>query len=95
MQTFKQTHDRLKKLEERTAPPKEDGNVQDAVAGTYGNLGGFGNGMLMIENGGMGGMPAPMPPRGGIDMSGFAGAQQQPGMMPPQGMMPNGGMPQM
>ena len=96
MQTFKQTHDRLKKLEERTAPPKEDGNVQDAVAGTYGNLGGFGNGMLMIENGGgMGGMPAPMPPQGGIDMSGFAGAQQQPGMMPPQGMMPNGGMPQM
>lgn len=96
MQTFKQTHDRLKKLEERTAPPKEDGNVQDAVAGTYGNLGGFGNGMLMIENGGgMGGMPGPMPPQGGIDMSGFAGAQQQPGMMPPQGMMPNGGMPQM
>ena len=77
IQTFRRTHKRLAELEKRTAPPKEDGGMQDAVAGTYGQMGGFG-GMLMLENGPtMGGMP-------GIDMSGFGAA------MPP--MMPNGGM---
>jgi clathrin heavy chain len=87
IQTFRRTHTRLRELETRTAPPKEDGH-QDAVAATYGNLGGFGSGVLMLENGG--GMGMPMPPQGGIDMSGFGvGA---PGM---PGMMPNGGMPHM
>jgi len=88
IQTFRRTHTRLEALEKRTAPPEEDGNAQDAVAATYGNLGGFGGGVLMLENGGMG-MQAP--PGGGIDMSGFAGSgmpqgMPQPGMMPPQGM---------
>ena len=94
MQTFKRTHDRLAELEKRTEPPKEDGTQQDAIAGTYGNLGGFGNGMLMIENGGGFAPPPQMAPNGQPDMSGFG----QPGMAPayaPQGMMPNGGMPQM
>ena len=98
IQTFRRTHVRLKKLEERTAPPKEDDNIQDTVAGTYGNLGGFG-GTLMLENGGpsMGGIPGgiPMPgtPGGGggnIDMSGFGvgNPQMNGGMMPPNpGMM--------
>jgi clathrin heavy chain len=86
IQTFRRTHLRLRELEERTAPPKEE-DIQNEIAGTYGNLGGFGSGLLMIENGGMGGMPMPMP-GGGIDMSGFGvGAG-----MPPPGMMPNGGM---
>jgi len=93
VQTFRRTHKRLAELEKRTAPPKEeDVAAQDAIAGTYGNLSGFG-GVLMLENGGpsMGGMPQP----GGIDMSGFAGAQGMPqpgmqGMQPGMGMMPNG-----
>ena len=94
IQNIRQTYERLKVLETRTAPPKEE-DAQDQIAQTYGQLGGFGNGMLMLENGGgMGGM---MPPQqGGIDMSGFA--QAQPGMMPNggmPGMMPNGGMPGM
>jgi clathrin heavy chain len=88
IQTFRRTHKRLETLEKRTAPPAEEKAV-DEVAGTYGQLGGFG-GTLMLENGGsaMGGM-APMPQQGGIDMSGFASAQG----MPQPGMMPNGGMP--
>eukprot|EP00980_Cylindrotheca_fusiformis_P020304 scaffold7344_cov145-Cylindrotheca_fusiformis.AAC.2 len=87
IQTFRRTHMRLEALEKRTAPPADEKAV-DEVAGTYGQLGGFG-GMLMLENGGgMGGM-APQP-QGGIDMSGFAGAQG----MPQPGMMPNGGMSQ-
>ena len=86
IQTFRRTHLRLAALEERTAPPKEEENAQDGIAATYGNLGGFGGGVLMLENGGMGGMPM-APQGGGIDMSGFAG--QQPQQM---GMMPNGGM---
>jgi clathrin heavy chain len=83
--TFRQTHLRLKKLEERTAPPKEAGGAQESIAQTYGNLGGFG-GMLMIENG-----PSMTHMGGGIDMSSF-GVPQQPQM---PGMMPNGGMPHM
>jgi len=94
IQTFRRTHLRLQTLEDRTAPPKEDENAQDAIAGTYGNLGGFGGGMLMLENGGMGGgMPMPAA-GGGIDMSGFGVGQPQMGMMP-NGGMPNGGMPSM
>lgn len=92
IQTFRRTHKRLAALEKRTAPPKEE-EQQDAIAGTYGNLGGFG-GVLMLENGGPSmGMPAP---QGGIDMSGFGvGGMPQggmPGMQPGMGMMPNGGM---
>jgi len=85
IQTFKHTHERLKTLEERTAPKKEEGSNQDAVASTYGNLGGFNTGMLMIGNGGPEMMAPPAPMAGGIDMSGFASQQQ-----PPMGMVPNG-----
>lgn len=81
IQTFRRTHLRLKELEQRTAPPKEESSAQHEIAATYGNLGGFGSGLLMIENGGM---SMPMP-GGGLDMSGFG----VPGM---GGMMPNGGM---
>jgi clathrin heavy chain len=107
VQNMRQTFDRLKALEDRTKPPKEQDNV-DEVAQTYGQLGGFNNGMLMLENGGGMGMPGMgMPQGGGIDMSGFPNQggmpqqQMQPGMMPQQmnggmppnpGMMPNGGM---
>jgi len=98
IQTFRRTHKRLDELEKRTAPPKDEEAIQDAVAGTYGNLSGFG-GTLMLENGPqMGGMG--MPQQGGIDMSGFGGGGMaqgmpqgmQPGMQPGMGMMPNGGM---
>jgi clathrin heavy chain len=89
IQTFRRTHRRLAELEKRTAPPKEEQAMQDAVAGTYGNLAGFG-GVLMLENGPSMGMP------GGIDMSGFGGGMppqgMQPGMGMGMGMMPNGGM---
>eukprot|EP00978_Attheya_sp_CCMP212_P015550 scaffold40082_cov55-Attheya_sp.AAC.1 len=81
IQTFRRTHLRLKDLETRTAPPEEDENAQNNIAATYGNLGGFGGGVLMLENGGMpmggipGGIPGPMvaasPTGGNIDMSGF------------------------
>lgn len=110
IQTFRRTHVRLKTLEDRTAPPKEEDNIQDAVAGTYGNLGGFG-GVMMLENGGpsMGGMgipggiPMPGTPGqvggGNIDMSGFGvdgGAPQMNGGMNPGMMGMNMGMqPQM
>eukprot|EP00542_Grammatophora_oceanica_P019816 CAMPEP_0194047086 /NCGR_PEP_ID=MMETSP0009_2-20130614/23549_1 /TAXON_ID=210454 /ORGANISM="Grammatophora oceanica, Strain CCMP 410" /LENGTH=1700 /DNA_ID=CAMNT_0038692601 /DNA_START=222 /DNA_END=5324 /DNA_ORIENTATION=- len=96
IQTFRHTHERLETLENRTAPPAEDDNAPDSVAATYGNLGGFGSGMLMIENGGGIPMPTPGPPAGmtgGIDMSSF-GVPTQPqmaGMQPGMpGMMPNG-----
>jgi len=92
IQTFRRTHKRLITLEERTAPPKEEETAQDGIAGTYGNLAGFGSGVLMIENGGGGyPMPGAMPTGvgGGIDMSGFGVPNQN------QMMMPNGGMPQM
>jgi len=90
IQNMRQTHDHLQLLEDRTKPPPEEDN-QDQIAGTYSQLGGFNNGMLMLEDsGGMGGM---MPPQsgmqGGIDMSGFAPS----GGVPQPGMMPNGGMP--
>lgn len=102
VQNMRQTFDRLKALEDRTKPPKDQDNV-DEVAQTYGQLGGFNN-MLMLENGGGMGMPGMgMPLGGGIDMSGFQQGmppQMQPGMMPQMnggmppnpGMMPNGGM---
>lgn len=100
IQNMRRTADRLKELEDRTKPPAEEGN-QDQIAATYSQLGGMGNGMLMLENGGGMGMPAPQM-GGGIDMSGFAGAQAMPqgmpgmqmngGMMPPGGMQMNGGM---
>ena len=91
IQTFRRTHQRLKILEERTAPPKEEETAQDGIAGTYGNLAGFGTGVLMIENGGAGyPMPGATPGvGGGIDMSGFGVPNQN------QMMMPNGGAPQM
>jgi len=95
--TFRHTHERLKKLEDRTAPPTEEEAAHDSVAQTYGNLGGFG-GVLMLENGG-GGIPMPTqvpgPGGAGIDMSSF-GVPQQPQMggQGVPGMMPNGGMPQ-
>jgi len=93
IQTFRQTHLRLKELERRTAPKKEEKTSQDEIAGTYGGLSGFGGGMLMLENGG--GIPAPMAvsPSGGqhLDMSSFG--VPGPGMVAPG--MQNGGMPQM
>lgn len=86
IQTFRRTHQRLKELEERTAPPKQE-DAQHEVAQTYSSLGGLGTGMLMLEAGpsmgmgiGMGMMPQ------GLDMSGFGVGN---------GMMPNGGMPMM
>merc|ERR1711966_20748 len=95
IQTFKRTHQRIKALEKRTEPPKEE-DAQDGIAATYGNLNGFGGGALLLENGGMGGMPPQMmggmPPQmmggmgGGPDMSGFPGG---PGGLP---NMNNGGM---
>jgi len=92
IQTFRRTHKRLEELEKRTAPPKEEA-IQDEVAATYGNLGGFG-GTLMLENGpSMGGMAMP-PQQGSIDMSGFGVGGMQPGMVP-NGGMPNGMPPQM
>ena len=94
IQTFRHTHDRLQKLEERTAPPTEEEGAPDSIAQTYGQMGGFGgSGMLMITDG-SGGIPMPTTPAAvgaqGIDMTSF-GVPQQPQMM----MMQNGGMPQM
>lgn len=96
IQNLRQTHNRLKELESRTAPPEEETNNQDNIASTYGNLGGFG-GVLMLENGGMGGMGGipsmAQPSPTNIDMSGFASAHA-PGMMNGAGggmPMPNGG----
>jgi clathrin heavy chain len=95
IQHFRQTHDRISALEDRTKPPKEE-NAQDSIANTYANnLGGFNTGMLMIGNGGSE-MPGMMPPQmqqqGGLDMSGFnqAGAPGMPNGGVP-GIMPNGG----
>lgn len=96
IQTLRRTHMRLKELETRTEPPKEEETMLGSVAQTYGNLAGFGSGVLMLENGPMGGglpggIPPPMPHMGGMgmqpDMSGFG--IPPPGMMP---MMANGGM---
>jgi len=94
VQTFKRTHQRIENLEKRTELPKEE-DAQDGIAATYGNLAGFGGGVLMLENGGMGGMPPPqMGGMGGPDMSSFGvGGMPNPGMMPNGGL--NGTMPQM
>jgi len=82
IQTFKTTQMRLKDLEDKTTPKEED-KAEDEIAGTYGTLDGFAGGPLMLENGGLG-MPAPVAMNGGIDMSGFAGVQQVPNVMPQQ-----------
>lgn len=93
IQNLRLTHTRLQELEKRTAPPKEDENMHDGVASTYGNLTGFGGGMLMLEGPGMGmGVPPQMGGMGGgIDMSGFA----QNGGMPEMNGGMQMGMPQM
>lgn len=88
IQTFKHTHDRLKKLEEKTTAKLED-KAEDEIAGTYGGLNGFNNGMLMIGNGGPSMMPEQM--NNGLDMSGFGVTPGVPNGMPPNGM-PNMGM---
>ena len=88
IQTFKHTHDRLKKLEEKTTAKLED-KAEDEIAGTYGGLNGFNNGMLMIGNGGPSMMPEQM--NNGLDMSGFGVSTGVPNGMPPNGM-PNMGM---
>jgi clathrin heavy chain len=85
IQTFRDTHERLKKLEQKTKTPDEAENAQEAIAATYGNLGGFG-GMLMIENGPTA-YQMPGVPGMGPDMSSFGVPQQ------PQMHMPNGGIP--
>ena len=98
IQNMRQTYERLKVLEKRTEPPKEEDN-QDQIAGTYSQLGGFNSGMLMLENG-MGGMAPPQmqQPGGMPDMSGFGnGMPPQQQQMPPQmqqmpPQMMNGGM---
>lgn len=74
IQTFKHTHSRLKLLEDRTNPKKDEEKTEDEIAGNYGNLNGFNSGMLMLENGGGPGMMPPSMPNamnGGPDMSGF------------------------
>merc|ERR1712013_308310 len=90
IQNLRHTSLRLSELENRTEPPKEEESNQNNIAGTYGNLGGFSNGMLMLENGG-GMMPPPMAGNMGpgmVDMSGFAPAVPNGGVMPNGGMMP-------
>ncbi|GKY91971.1 hypothetical protein MPSEU_000168700 [Mayamaea pseudoterrestris] len=92
IQTFRQTHVRLKELEERTAPPPE-ADAQNEIAGTYGNLSGYGNPLMLMNEPSMGMMPGmggmPGMPGMGPDMSGFGGApMMNGGMMNP---MSNGG----
>jgi clathrin heavy chain len=98
IQTFRRSHERLKVLEERTAPPKEN-NVENDVAASYNTLGsGFGNTlMLEYEQPGMQ-MPGAVPPQGYPGMApampGLGGGMMQNGGMPM--MMPNaGGLPMM
>jgi clathrin heavy chain len=88
IQNFKHTHMRLKALEDKTKPKSAETQSQDEIAGTYGNLGNFNGGMLMLENG-----PNMMAPQmngmnGGIDMSGFGvqGMPAYPNVMPHMGM---------
>jgi len=85
IQTFKNTHMRLKSLEEKTKQSEEN-NTQDEVAGTYGTLNSFNSGVLMLENGGSGMMPPPI--NNSIDMSGFGvpttGIVTSPNGIPPQ-----------
>merc|ERR1712183_227775 len=100
IQTFKRTHHRIKALEKRTEPPKQE-DAQDGIAATYGNLNGFGGGVLMLENGGpsmggMPGMPQQMGGMGGPDMSGFGvGGMPNVGMSNMNGGMPQVGLPHM
>jgi hypothetical protein len=84
IQTFKHTHDRLKALEDKTISKEED-KAEDEIAGTYGGLNGFNNGMLMIGNGGPS-MMEPQQMNNGIDMSGFGVANGVPNGMPNGGM---------
>jgi clathrin heavy chain len=87
IQTFKHTHQRLKKLEDATSKKSDGGKIEDEVAGTYGGLNGFNNGMLMIGNGDMSMVPPPMHPGAGPDMSSFGVSSGMPGMgMPSMGM---------
>jgi clathrin heavy chain len=87
IQTFKHTHQRLKKLEDATNKKTDGGKMEDEVAGTYGGLNGFNNGMLMIGNGDMSMVPPPMHPGAGPDMSSFGVSNGMPGMgMPNMGM---------
>jgi len=73
IQHFRHNHCRLKALEETTKPAEEEVTQQDEVAGTYGNLNGFG-GMLQISNGESFVPPAQMAGNNGVpDMSGFGG----------------------
>jgi len=89
IQYVRHTHDKLKTLEDRTAPKKEE--VDDAqtaavesMLGMDGGMGGLAGGPLMIGNGG--GPTMGMMPPGGM------GQMPPGGMMPPLGMMPPGGM---
>jgi len=105
IQNFRQTHLRLLKLETVTAEPEEEEAVENTIADSYLKIGGGMGGVLMLENGGMGGMPAPGMPTspmngmGGMgispDMSGFAsnGGMPVPGGM--SAMPPGMGMPGM
>jgi len=87
IQTFKHTHDRLKALEQKTMPKDDSGKTEDEVASNYAGLNGFNNGMLMLENGGMGGMGMAPPQMGnGIDMSGFGVPNGVAGMQPQMNM---------
>merc|ERR1712160_230754 len=73
IQHFQHNHNRLKALEETTKPAEEEVTQQDEVAGTYGNLNGFG-GMLQISNGESFVPPVQMAGNNGVpDMSGFGG----------------------
>jgi len=96
VQNLRQTHLRIQVLEKRTEPPKEEEQMQDNIAATYGGMGGLNGGPLMLENGGMG-VPGSFPMgQAGIDMSGFQNGGMNVGV-PPNGMphpgMDMGGMP--
>jgi len=69
IQTFKDTHTRIKVLEEKLKPKDAHASAIKDETAAYGNLSGFGGGVLMLENGpSMLGGPSM---NGGIDMSGF------------------------
>ena len=55
IQYFRHLHDKVRLLDERTEPPKEDVAANEAAANaSMGLLGGFGADTLMITNGGYG-----------------------------------------